>query len=316
MLSTAVESPDLPTGWAAEPKWDGYRAQLARYRGEQVVLRSRHGTDTTPAFPEVHAAAVAQLPEDTGLDGELVVWEAGRLAFERLQQRLVRRGAGAARVAAEQPAHFVAFDLVRLRGKDLTSWPYARRRTALEALFADLGLTAPFTLCPSTTDPGTAREWLTWTTVGVEGIILKRLDEPYRAGARTWRKHKPRVTKDAIVGAVTGPVTAPRTLLVGRYDRQGRFHFIGRTTTLSRATGAALAPLLTSASPEHPWQGRQFSAGWGSREMLAVHLVRPELVVEVAVDVARDAAGRWRHAVRLHRARPDMPSEAVALFDD
>ncbi|MEU5047703.1 hypothetical protein [Streptomyces griseorubiginosus] len=43
----------------------------------------------------------------TGLDGELVVWESGRLAFERLQQRLARRGAGAARAAAEWPAHYV-----------------------------------------------------------------------------------------------------------------------------------------------------------------------------------------------------------------
>ncbi|MGW8713098.1 hypothetical protein [Streptomyces sp. NPDC055752] len=48
-----------------------------------MLLRSRQGTDMTTAFPEVREAALAQLPEDTGLDGELVVWESGRLAFER-----------------------------------------------------------------------------------------------------------------------------------------------------------------------------------------------------------------------------------------
>jgi ATP-dependent DNA ligase len=75
MLTSAVDNPALPAGWAAEPKWDGYRAQLAVHTGGRVLLRSRQGTDMTPAFPEIRAAALAQLPADTGLDGELVVWE-------------------------------------------------------------------------------------------------------------------------------------------------------------------------------------------------------------------------------------------------
>ncbi|MGW7259531.1 ATP-dependent DNA ligase [Streptomyces sp. NPDC054834] len=72
---------------------DGYRAQLAVHADRRVLLRSRQGTDMTSSFPEIRTAALAQLPADTGLDGELVVWEQGRLAFERLQQRLARRGA-------------------------------------------------------------------------------------------------------------------------------------------------------------------------------------------------------------------------------
>ncbi|GHE71750.1 hypothetical protein GCM10018785_45000 [Streptomyces longispororuber] len=89
------------------------------------------------------------------------MWEADRLAFERLQQRLHRRGAGAARLAEQHPAHFVAFDLLRLAGTDTTAWPYWRRRAALEDLFAEHQLTAPWALCPSTTDAATVREWLT-----------------------------------------------------------------------------------------------------------------------------------------------------------
>ncbi|MFF7531554.1 hypothetical protein ACFZB2_20995 [Streptomyces bobili] len=119
-----------------------------------MLLRSRRGTAMTASFPEIRAAALAQLPENTGLDGELVVWERDRLAFERLQQRLARRGAPAAQAAREWPAHFVAFDLIH-RGDDLTGWPYARRRAALEAIFAERGLTAPWVLCPSDRpDPG------------------------------------------------------------------------------------------------------------------------------------------------------------------
>jgi ATP-dependent DNA ligase len=75
----------------------------------------------------------------------LVVWDAAsRLAFERLENRLVRRGAGAARAAEEWPAHFVAFDLLRLSGTDMTSWPYRRRGAALESVFAARRLSAPW----------------------------------------------------------------------------------------------------------------------------------------------------------------------------
>ncbi|MDN3249773.1 MULTISPECIES: hypothetical protein [unclassified Streptomyces] len=69
ILTTPVTSPDLPPGAAGEPKWDGYRAQLARYADGRVLLRSRQGTDMTAAVPEIADAALAQLPGDTGLDG-------------------------------------------------------------------------------------------------------------------------------------------------------------------------------------------------------------------------------------------------------
>ncbi|MFG3134273.1 ATP-dependent DNA ligase [Streptomyces tendae] len=317
MLTAPVASPDLPPGHAAEPKWDGFRAQLARYADGRVLLRSRAGTDMTPAFPEIRDAALAQLPDNAVfLDGELVVWEAGRLAFERLQQRLARRrGASAAAAARASPAHLVVFDLMRQGSTDLTPWPYSQRRTALEDLFAENGLTAPLTLCPSTTDPDTARQWLTWTSAGLEGLCFKPLRAPYKGGARAWTKYKVRATEDAIVGAVTGPASAPRTLLLGRYDTTGRLRYIGRTTTLPRTTGTALAELLTTTDT-HPWAGRTFSAGWGTREVLSVHLVRPDLVVEVEVDVARDAAGRWRHPTRLHRIRAELHPMQVPKFGE
>jgi ATP-dependent DNA ligase len=314
MLTTPTPRPDLPPGYAAEPKWDGYRAQLAVHAGGRVLLRSRQGTDMTGSFPEIRTAALAQLPPDTGLDGELVVWESGRLAFERLQQRLARRGAGAAEAAGRWPAHYVAFDLVHA-GADLTGWPYERRRSALEALFADRGVTGPLTLCPSTTDPAVAREWLAWTAAGLEGLCFKRLNEPYRP-ARSWLKYKVRVTTEAVVGAVTGPLTAPRTLLLGRYDTAGRLQYAGRSTTLSQSAGRALADRLTPPEGAHPWEGWTFSAGWGTQRTLDVHLVQPDVVVEVAVDVARDAAGRWRHPARPHRVRTDVDVTQVPLFGE
>lgn len=312
MLADPVADPALPEGWAAEVKWDGWRALLSWDAG-RLVLRSRRGADLVPGFPELHSGAV-QLPDATALDGEVVVWDSGRLAFERLQGRLQRRGAGAARLAEQWPAHYVAFDLLRLEGTDTTTWPYRRRRAALEQLFAEHQLTSPWALCPSTTDPATVREWLTnWTAVGVEGVVYKRLESTYQP-VRAWRKYKARHTEDAIVGAFTGSPAAPRTLLLGRYDTDGRLRYVGRSTTLPQSSGRAVAGFLTRAA-DHPWTGWTFSAGWGSRESLHVTLVVPELVVEVGVDVARDGAGRWRHPARWHRMRPELVPADTPRFE-
>jgi ATP-dependent DNA ligase len=121
MLAEPVPDPALPEGWAAEVKWDGWRALLSWEAG-RLVLRSRRGADLIPGFPELRSGAV-QLPDATALDGEVVVWDSGRLAVERLQGRLQGRGAGAARLAEQWPAHYVAFDLLRLKGTDTRTWP-------------------------------------------------------------------------------------------------------------------------------------------------------------------------------------------------
>ncbi|MFF8932528.1 hypothetical protein ACF1AO_35320 [Streptomyces longwoodensis] len=129
------------------------RAQGQRYPAGRCAAALEAGHRQTASFPEIRAAALAQLPADTGLDGELVVWEHGRLAFDRLLQRLARRGNGAMEGAGRWPAHYVVFDLVHEDATDLTGWPYERDRAALEALFAEGQLEAPLTLCQSTTAP-------------------------------------------------------------------------------------------------------------------------------------------------------------------
>lgn len=98
------------------------------------------------------------------------------------------RRCSAAALAARTPAYFVAFDLLQMDGRELLRRPYRDRRTQLEKLFTDHALTAPWTLCPMTTDLDTARAWLeTWTDVsGVEGIVVKPLTSRYRVGCRGW----------------------------------------------------------------------------------------------------------------------------------
>ncbi|MFG3229720.1 hypothetical protein ACGF07_33740 [Kitasatospora sp. NPDC048194] len=196
------------------------------------------------------------------------------------------------------------------------SWPYSRRRAALEALFAERQLSGSLALCPSTTDPDEAREWLNWTAAGLEGLCFKRLGEPYLPGRRAWRKYKVRETTEALVGAITGTVASPTTLLPGRYDQRGHLHYTGHTTVLRPGIAREVAGHLSAGRRPHPWQGRTFTAGWGSRETLEVVLVQPDIVLEIAADVARDAAGRWRHPVRAHRIRTDVGVEDVPLLGE
>lgn len=313
MLATPVETFALPVNWFAEPKWDGFRALAARDADGSPVLRSRGGSDLAAAFPEI-TDAIRQLDSPVVLDGELVVWEETRLAFERLTQRLHRRGAAAQRAAAAWPAHYVVFDLLHVDGRSLFARPYVERRRALEDLFRRKSLSAPWTLCPSTGDAEVARRWLSWSAAGVEGCVFKDGTESYRPGARSWRKYRVRDTLEMVVGAVTGPPTRPRSLLLGRHDAQGRLRYAGRTSTLSAAHARGLDGFLHPVQTDHPWGGRSFSAGWGSQEKLTVSLVVPETVVEVSADVSRDARGRLRHPVRFVRVRADMPPEEVPPF--
>ncbi|MFG2441096.1 hypothetical protein [Streptomyces sp. NPDC048508] len=97
------------------------------------------------------------------------------------------------------------------------------------------------------------------------------------------------------MGAITGTLAAPRTLLVGRYDTNWNLTFVGRATAFNATASNAVAPLLSKTTAKHHWKSWTFSAGWGSREALDVTLVEPDVVGQVGIDVARDSAGRWRH---------------------
>ncbi len=208
MAAKTVTHLPVGPGWSFEPKYDGFRA-LGFAGPGGVVLQSRQLRNLTPAFPDV-AAAVGRLGEVV-VDGELVVWRAGRFDFAALQDRL-RSGRGRVRgLVAAEPAAFVVFDLLARNGKDLRERPYWKRRRKLEKL---LGGQLPdgLVLTPATTDPAVAYSWmLAHIGTGLEGVVAKRLDQTYRPGVRGWQKLRTRITAEAIVGGVTGPVMRRRS---------------------------------------------------------------------------------------------------------
>lgn len=186
-----AELPGRREDWLAEWKWDGIRAQLIR-GADKVRLWSRGDESLDGRFPEVEHAA-HDLPAEVVLDGEILGWRDDRpLPFTQLQKRINRLRPSAAAIAA-CPVRFIAYDLLRADNQDLRAQPLRERRLALAAL-------VPSSASALMLSPALAGDsWQALHTLrgqarerGVEGLMLKQLDSPYRSGRRRgdWWKWK------------------------------------------------------------------------------------------------------------------------------
>jgi bifunctional non-homologous end joining protein LigD len=200
MLARAGGLPPDDGTWALEMKWDGVRA-MAHVRAGQVRLVSRSGQDITGTYPELRGLGAALGGREALLDGEIVVLgERGWPEFEALQQRVhVTSAAAAQRLAARLPVTYLAFDLLRLDGRELLDAPYRDRRALLESLrlHGRHWQTPPaFTGEPAAAVLAVSRQH------GLEGIVAKRLDSRYEPGRRTgsWIKIKNVHRQEAVVG--------------------------------------------------------------------------------------------------------------------
>jgi ATP-dependent DNA ligase len=205
------------------------------------------------------------------------------------------------------PASYAVFDVLALNGESVRSRSYAFRRSLLEDL---LGRQLPqeLVLMPMSTDPRVAQGWLReHSDAGVEGVVAKRMDQSYRAGGRTWRKLRTRLSAEAVVGGVLGPLSAPHALIVGVIDGRGRLRIAGRTRPLPLSARAELGTVLTETTDEHPWPGTIPANRFGQLGADPVHYtkVSPDVVVELDVDTAFEHQ-RWRHPVSYQRIRADL----------
>jgi len=182
MLLSSGEAP-RDARWTVEVKLDGIRGQVRLVNGE-LTVRSRPGRLITNEFPELAALASHLAGRDVILDGEITCLDdAGRPDFARVRNRLIGgRGAPAGLV------RFYAFDLLCLDGTSLLRAPYSERRAALATLALDdtHWQTVP-TYCAAEHDLAAVTR-----AHGLEGIVAKRLDAPYRPGTRSriWLKKK------------------------------------------------------------------------------------------------------------------------------
>jgi ATP-dependent DNA ligase len=305
----------LPGGCVYEPKFDGYRALLFVDDG-RCRIQSRRRHDITASFADVAAAACEQLPSGLVLDGELVVWVDGRLEFSELQHRLASP-AEAGRLAHEKPATLVAFDLLCVQGRDARTMPLRERRAALAKILPEAGQVLQ--LAPQTSDRSEAESWMAdyaaGRTDGLEGVVTKGAAQPYRPGKRDWLKTRVQDTLEVIVGAITGPLTAPDRLVLGQYDVTGQLVIIGGTDSLGGRERRLVAPLLQLPKNSHPWPS-EIAAGrlgrWaGDRQLIT--RVEPTLVVEVSMDGTADSGGS-QAAAEFVRVRPDLAIEETEVI--
>ena len=303
-----------------EPKWDGFRCIVFR-DGDEVELGSRNERPLTRYFPEVVDAVKQHLPTRCVVDGELVITGSDGLNFDALQLRLHPADSRVRKLAAEIPASFVAFDILALGDEDLRTAPLRDRRARLEEALRHTE--PPIHLTPATTNRNQARTWFDqFEGAGLDGVVAKPLDLPYKENERCMIKVKHERTADCVVAGFrwhkTGPIVG--SLLLGLYDDAGVLHHVGITASFKMAERQnlveVLEPYRKDADQSHPWhwgmageaneptaRRPEAHSRWNAKKDLSFEPLRPELVCEVAYDHLQGE--RFRHATTFRRWRPD-----------
>ncbi|HEU4522109.1 MAG TPA: ATP-dependent DNA ligase [Thermoanaerobaculia bacterium] len=300
----------IPAGdeWLFEPKWDGFRAIVFR-DGDDVYIQSKKEQSLTRYFPEVVEAIRSLKPKQFVLDGEIVVPAGGTLSFDDLLLRIHPAESRVRKLAAATPANYYVFDLLFARGKDITKLPIEKRRAQLEKFFENAADHPLLHLSPATTDRTIAQKWFSnLGSLGLDGIMAKRLGEPYHSGDREGMvKVKHLKTADCVVGGFRyGEGTkSVGSLLLGLYDEEGRLVHVGHTSSIAKADRAKLTKQLESLRGENPFEVRVPGgpSRWASGRSGDWEAVRPRLVCEVEYDYF--SQGRFRHGSKFLRWRPD-----------
>ena len=322
MLAKLAEELPASGDFLFEPKWDGFRALIFR-SPDAVFIQSRDLRPLDRYFPELHASLLEGLPTPCVLDGEIVIKTPRGLDFDLLQLRLHPAASRVAKLAAETPASFVAFDLLAVNGRSLLQVPQRERRAELEMVLRDVA--APIHLTPMTRDRALARKWLDdFEGAGLDGVIAKPAESLYMPGKRAMIKIKHARTAECVVAGFRWYKADPAavgSLLLGLYDERGSLHHVGVTSSFTlarrRELAAELAPLRKGALDGHPWRAWAEGPGddgemtrmpgghsrWSAGKDLSWEPLRIERVCEVKYDHLQ--GDRFRHAATFLRWRSD-----------
>lgn len=267
MLATLVAEPFDRPGWIFELKWDGYRA-IAEVSRKRVALYSRNHKPFEHRFAPL-VESLRQLGHEAVLDGEIVVVDSkGKSSFQLLQN-YQKTGQGNLR--------YYAFDLLHLDGNDLRGLPLRRRKELLAEIFAK----SPLVLLSEHEEVHGKALFEAAARQGLEGIIAKDGDSPYREGARShaWLKIKTHRRQEAVIGGFTEPRGSRKdfgALVLGVYDGD-ELTYIGHTG--GGFNVQSLADLRARLEPliQRTWPFRS-----KPKTNAAVHWVKPQLVCEVS----------------------------------
>lgn len=302
-----------------EPKWDGFRCVAFRNR-DRIELRSRNDRPLARYFPELVDALAAVETSRFVLDAEILVRRGDGYDFAALMMRLHPAGSRVRQLSAVAPATMVAFDLLAVGDRNLLDTPFGRRREVLEGVVSRHG--DQVRLTPATTDVAVATAWLgSDSGGGVDGVMAKEREMPYRLGQRAMLKVKLGRTLDCVVAGcrLQTDRPLPSSLLLGLYDERGRLEHIGVASGFSEHLRHELREELRRLIVPltgHPWErgfllegspvGRLKGAAgrWAPGEMELDWIpLAPTQVAEVSYDHLDSR--RLRHPARFRRWRPD-----------
>jgi bifunctional non-homologous end joining protein LigD len=271
----ATRGTHVPAGdeWVHEVKWDGMRV-LVDVRDGRTRLTSRNENDVTVSFPELR-----DLPgDDVLLDAEVVAFLDGIPTFGALQERIhVGNPKRAAALAERNPVTLLAFDLLRLDGRDLTREPLDVRRTLLTGLALD----DVAWQVPPVYDDG-AMLFQATLDQGLEGMVSKRRSSRYDFGVRSphWLKFPHRRRTSWVVGGwrpETGSASRLGAVLVGEPTPDGLL-YRGR---VGSGIAGKVGPMLMEALAPYARDASPFADDVPRLDALGTHWVEPVLVVDV-----------------------------------
>ena len=302
---------ELPTGerWQYEPKWDGFRC-LAFRDGAKIELMSKAGKPLSRYFPDLLQELAKLKAKQFVIDAEIVVPVDGSLSFDELLLRIHPAKSRVEKLASENPAALIVFDLlVDAKGRSLVGLTLAERRPLLEKFLREAVPTGSrIRLSPATTKRATVEKWFRSVGGGLDGVIAKRLDLPYQSGERTGMEKMKRMrTAECVVGgfryASKGKVVG--SLLLGLYDEGGLLHHVGFTSNIPSPEKAAVTTKLEKLvkAPGFTGQAPGGPSRWSTARSSEWQPLTPKLVVEVQYD--HFSGGRFRHGTSFLRWRPD-----------
>ncbi|MFS3128127.1 non-homologous end-joining DNA ligase [Nocardioides sp. Bht2] len=310
MLATRGHHVPQGAEWTHEVKWDGMRILAELPQLGTLRLTSRNENVVTDAFPELAELPSPLRRRDLLLDGEVVALVDGRPDFGALASRIHVRGRRSTALSAATPVTFLVFDLLRLDGRDLTGEPLSVRRELLDGI----GINDVHWQVPGTWDDGDAL-WHATEQQQLEGIVSKRLDSTYQAGARSphWLKFPHRRRSSWVIGGwrpETGAAQRMGAVLVGEPTPDGVLY---RGRVGSGLTGKA-AVALKQALAEHPRSSSPFADEVPRIDADGTHWVEPTIVIDVEALGISDG-GRLRQP-SFRGVRADLTPEDLLDAED
>lgn len=271
----------LPRGdeWIFEIKLDGFRVIASKLKGDEVTLWSRNANTLNRKFFYI-ANELSFLPHDTILDGELVALDdAGRPQFSLLQSF---------RSAADR-VRYVIFDILRLRGRNLTNLALLERK---EILAQEVGGHASQVLVSEFSEGSAAAMLREVKERKLEGLVAKRKDSVYEPGERSgaWVKYRANQGQEFVVGGYIPGAHGFEALLVGFYRGKNLLYVVGlragftaetREEVFAKIKDLAIAVCPFANLPQEGGRSRWGGEGMTSEKMRRVTWVKPKVVVQV-----------------------------------